>query len=54
MMNKHIGSTFEDFLKEEGIHDKTTEQAKKRIIALRNADALKTKRISKSKINRPD
>jgi hypothetical protein len=54
MKKKHIGSTFEDFLKEEGIYDEATEYAQKRIIALNNAVVLKTKRISKSKTNRPD
>jgi antitoxin HicB len=31
MSKKHIGSSFEDFLKEEGIFEETTTQAVKRV-----------------------
>jgi antitoxin HicB len=30
---KHIGSSFEDFLKEEGIFEETTTQAVKRVLS---------------------
>jgi len=33
MRKKHIGSSFEDFLKEEGIFEETTTQAVKRVLS---------------------
>lgn len=41
------GSSFEDFLKEEGTYEATTEQAVKRVIAYQLAEAMKAQRISK-------
>ena len=34
MNNKHIGSDFDDFLQDEGIHQEVTEVAKSRVIKL--------------------
>lgn len=42
-----VGSSFEDFLKEEGTYEATTEQAVKRVIAYQLAEAMKAQRISK-------
>ena len=33
MSKKHVGSSFEDFLKEEGIFEETTTHAIKRVLA---------------------
>jgi len=33
MVNPHIGSDFDDFLKDEGIHEEVTASAIKRVIA---------------------
>ena len=52
MKNKHIGSSFEDFLKEEGIHDEATSRAIKRLIAWKLAEAMKEKNISKAEMAR--
>ena len=50
MSNKHMGSSIDDFLKEEGIFDETQAQAVKEVVAWQLADAMKTKKISKSKM----
>jgi len=50
MKHKHIGSSFEDFLKEEGIHDEATSRAIKRLIAWNLAEAMKAKNISKTEM----
>jgi antitoxin HicB len=52
MKNKHIGSSFEDFLKEEGIHEATTSLAIKRVIAWQVAEAMKARKISKVEMAR--
>ena len=48
MKNKHIGSDFDDFLKEEGIHEEVTAAAIKRVIAWQLSEAMKAKRLSKT------
>jgi hypothetical protein len=47
MSKKHIGSSFEDFLKEEGIFEETTTQAVKRVLAWQVSETMKKKGISK-------
>jgi predicted XRE-type DNA-binding protein len=47
MSKKHIGSSFEDFLKEEGVFEATTTQAVKRILAWQVSETMKKKGISK-------
>ena len=47
MSKKHTGSSFEDFLKEEGTFEETTTQAVKRVLAWQVAEAMKEKGISK-------
>ncbi|HZM91133.1 MAG TPA: Fis family transcriptional regulator [Blastocatellia bacterium] len=44
---KHIGSSFEDFLKEQGIFEETTTQAVKRVLAWQVSETMKEKGISK-------
>jgi antitoxin HicB len=52
MKNKHVGSSFDDFLKEEGLHEEATRHAIKRIIAWQLSEAMKAKKISKSEMAR--
>ncbi|HTY61859.1 MAG TPA: helix-turn-helix transcriptional regulator [Acidobacteriota bacterium] len=52
MKNKHIGSSFDDFLKEEGIYEEATSHAIKRVIAWQLAEAMKANKISKSEMAR--
>ena len=45
-----IGSTFEDFLKEEGTYEETTAIAVKRVLAWQLAQAMKKKQMSKNQM----
>ena len=47
MNNERIGSSFEDFLREAGTYEATTEQAVKRVLAWQLAQAMKQKGITK-------
>ena len=47
MNNERIGSSFEDFLREDGTYEATTEQAVKRVLAWQLAQAMKQKGITK-------
>ena len=47
MSKKHIGSSFEDFLKEQGIFEETTTQAIKRVLAWQVSENMKQQGISK-------
>jgi hypothetical protein len=44
---KNIGSSFEDFLKDEGTLEATTEQAVKRVLAWQLAEVMKEQGITK-------
>jgi len=46
--NKHRGSSFEDFLKQEGLLENVHAAAFKRTLALKVNDMLKEKRMNKS------
>ncbi|HVU19786.1 MAG TPA: hypothetical protein VHE09_03580 [Rhizomicrobium sp.] len=46
--NPHRGSTFESFLKEEGIYEEVTATAMKRVLAWQIAQAMKKQRVTKS------
>lgn len=48
--HKHLGSSFEDFLKDEGIHEEVTTHAVKRVLAWEISEIMKAKRISKSEM----
>lgn len=50
--NPHIGSTFESFLKEEGIYEEVTAAAMKRVLAWQIAQAMKKQRVTKSTMAR--
>ena len=46
----HIGSSFEDFLKEEGVYEETTAVAVKRVLAWQLEQAMTKKRMSKNQM----
>jgi antitoxin HicB len=50
MSKKHMGSSIDDFLKEEGIFEEAQAQAVKEIVAWQLAEAMKKKKISKNKL----
>jgi hypothetical protein len=45
-----MGSTMDDFMKEEGIFEEAQAQAIKEVIALQLAEAMKERKISKNKM----
>lgn len=50
MSKRHMGSSIENLLKEEGIFEEAQAQAVKEIVAWQLAEAMKKKRISKNKM----
>ena len=50
MSKKNMGSSIDDFLKEEGILEETQAQAVKEVVAWQLAEAMKEKKISKNKM----
>jgi antitoxin HicB len=50
MSKKHMGSSIDDFLKEEGIFEETQAQAVKEVVAWQLAEAMKKQKISKNKL----
>lgn len=42
-----VGSSFDDFLREQGTHEETTAQAIKRVLAFEIAQTMKEQKISK-------
>ena len=48
--NKHIGSSFDDFLDEEGLLEEATAVAIKRVLAWELDQAIKARNISKTKL----
>ena len=50
MSKKHMGSSIDDFLKEEGIFEEAQAQAVKEIVAWQLSEAMKKKNISKNKM----
>jgi antitoxin HicB len=48
--NPHVGSSLDDFLKEEGIYESAKTAAVKEAIAFRLAQEMKDKKISKRKM----
>jgi antitoxin HicB len=48
MSNPHTGSSFDDFLKEEGIYEKCTASALKRVLAWQIEQEMNRQRITKS------
>jgi antitoxin HicB len=50
MSKKNMGSSIEDFLKEEGIFEEAQAQAVKEVVAWQLEKAMKKKKISKNKM----
>ena len=50
MSKKHMGSSIEDFMKEEGVFEEAQAQAIKEVVAWQLADAMKKQKISKRKM----
>lgn len=50
--NPHIGSSLDDFLKEEGLHEDATNYAVKRILAWQVAKAMQDQGLSKAEMAR--
>jgi antitoxin HicB len=50
MSKKHMGSSIDDFLKEEGIFEEAEMQAVKEVVAWQLTEAMKKKKISKNKL----
>jgi antitoxin HicB len=50
MSKKHMGSSIDDFLKEEGIFEEAQAQAVKEVVAWQLAEAMKEQKISKNKM----
>ncbi len=50
MSRKHMGSSIDDFLKEEGIFEESQAQAIKEVVAWQLSQAMKKKKISKARM----
>jgi antitoxin HicB len=50
MSKKHLGSSIDNFLKEEGIFEETQAQAIKEVVAWQLAEAMRKKKISKNRM----
>jgi plasmid maintenance system antidote protein VapI len=50
MSKKHMGSSVDDFLKEEGVFEEAQTQAVKEVVAWQLAEAMRKRRISKTKM----
>jgi antitoxin HicB len=50
MSKKHMGSSIDDFLKEEGIFEEAQAQAVKEVVAWQLAQAMKKRNISKARM----
>lgn len=50
MKKKHMGSSIDDFVREEGIFEEAQAEATKEVVAWQLAEAMKKRKISKSKM----
>ena len=50
MSKKHLGSSIDEFLKEEGIFEEAQAEAVKEVVAWQLAQAMKDRKISKSRM----
>ncbi len=50
MSKKHMGSSIDDFLKEEGVFEEAQAQAIKEVVAWQLGEAMKKKKISKARM----
>jgi len=49
-MNKYSGSSFDDFLAEEGILEEVSARAQKRLLALQVADIMQESNLTKTRL----
>jgi antitoxin HicB len=49
-MSEHIGSDFDDFLRDEGMQEEVTAAALKRVIAWQFAEIMRERRITKTEM----
>ncbi len=52
MKKKNIGSTFDSWLREEGLYEEVSANAIKRVVARQVEDAMKQKRLTKAEMAR--
>ena len=52
MKEKHIGSSFDSWLREEGIYEEVSAAALKRVLARQVADAMKERNFTKAEMAR--
>ena len=52
MPNKHTGSSFDDFLRDEGTYEEVTATAVKRVLAWQLAEAMRVQQISRAEMAR--
>ena len=52
MKNKHLGSSLDDFLKEEGIYEEVQERAIKKVIVYQILEAMKKQALTKVEMAR--
>lgn len=50
--NPHLGSSFEDFLRDDGLYEETTARAIKRVLARQIESAMKDEGLSKAEMAR--
>jgi len=50
MSKQHLGSSIDEFMKEEGVFEEAQAQAVKEVIAWQLAEAMKERKISKNKL----
>ena len=50
MSKKHVGSSIDDFLKDEGIFEEAQTQAIKEVVAWQLAEAMRQQKLSKNKM----
>jgi hypothetical protein len=50
LSEKHLGSSIDDFLKEEGIFEEAQAQAVKEVVAWQLSESMRTNKISKSRM----
>ena len=50
MSKRHVGSSLDDFLKDEGIFDDTQAQAVKEVVAWQLAEAMKARSLTKARM----
>ncbi len=50
--NKHLGSSFDDFLKEEGVYEESLAAAVKNVLARQLAETMRSQHLSKAAMAR--